>query len=138
MAGQDYLSQFGMMRAVLIVGFFAVATMLYNLTVSIYDNYQIEEHIAEFEQRNAELAHENTQKLLDLQYYTSEEYREKIAKQNLGLVHPGEEVIVIPNELLVQLSESQDVSAIDAAVLDQLSNPQKWLRFFFGANPYKS
>ena len=51
--------------------------MLYNLTVSIYANYQIEKHIAEFESRNEELRSENSQKLDDFQYYTSEEYIEK-------------------------------------------------------------
>ena len=38
--------QFNLMRLVLIVVFFVVAYMLYNLTVSIYENYQIEKHIA--------------------------------------------------------------------------------------------
>ena len=70
---ESYESQFGMMRLVLIVGFFIVAYMLYNLAVSIYENYQIEKHIAEFEARNEELQNENQQKQDDLAYYISEE-----------------------------------------------------------------
>ena len=87
MALQEYDNSFGIARILMIVGFFVVAYMLYNLTVSIYDNYQIEQHIAEFEEKNQQLAMENQKKLADFQYYTSEEYVEKIAKQNLGLIN---------------------------------------------------
>ena len=62
MLQESYDSQFGLMRLVLIVGFFIVAYMLYNLTVSIYANYQIEKHIAEFESRNEELRSEKQPK----------------------------------------------------------------------------
>ena len=74
MIPESHDNQFNLMRLVLIVGFFVVAYMLYNLTVSIYENYQVEKHIQEFETRNADLKAENNQKLADFQYYTSEEY----------------------------------------------------------------
>lgn len=137
MAEQGYEEQFGLIRLVLIVGFFVVAYMLYNLTVSIYDNYRIEQHIAEFETRNEELAEENQQKLEDFQYYTSEEYIEKIAKQNLGLIQPGEQVIVIPDEELIIRSESEDMAALSEDLRATWSNPKKWWKFIFSYNPYK-
>jgi cell division protein FtsB len=130
--------QFNLMRLVLIVGFFVVAYMLYNLTVSIYENYQIEKHIAEFEQRNEELKDENAQKLSDFQYYTSDEYVEKVAKQNLGLINPGEQVVVIPDEDLVIMSADVEDQVLADQIRASWSNPKKWWKFFFSSNPFKS
>lgn len=138
MIQESYDSQFGLMRLVLIVGFFVVAYMLYNLTVSIYENYQIEKHITEFQTRNEELLTENTQKLEDFQYYTSEEYIEKVAKQNLGLINPGEKVIVIPDEDLVTMSDDAESQMLSDEIRASWSTPKKWWKFFFSSNPYKS
>lgn len=135
---ESYDNPYGMMRLVLVVGFFVVAYMLYNLTVSIYENYQIEKHIEEFEARNAELADENRQKLEDFQYYTSDEYVEKIAKQNLGLINSGEKVIIIPDEDLVIMSQTEEDQLLSEQIRANWSNPKKWWKFFFSANPYKS
>ena len=137
MALQEYDNSFGIARILLIVGFFVVAYMLYNLTVSIYDNYQIEQHIAEFEEKNQQLAMENQKKLADFQYYTSEEYVEKIAKQNLGLINPGEKVIIIPDEDLIVLSEEEDAAAASEELRAAWPNTKKWWKFFFSYNPYK-
>lgn len=138
MLEESYDNQFNLMRLVLIVGFFIVAYMLYSLTVSIYENYQIEKHIAEFETRNAELRLENQQKLEDFQYYTSEEYVEKVAKQNLGLINPGEQVVVIPDEDLIVLSEDVQDQLVAEEIRASWSNPKKWWKFFFSSNPFKS
>lgn len=138
MPSDSYDSQFGLIRLVLIIGFFVIAYMLYNLTVSIYDNYRIEQHIAEFESRNELLTEENKEKLEDFQYYTSEQYIEKIAKQNLGLINPGEKVIIIPDEDLVILSEEEDMAAISEQIRASWPNPKKWWKFFFSYNPYKA
>lgn len=131
-------SPLDMMHLTLVVGFFVVAYMLYNLTVSIYENYQIEQHIEEFEARNQALQEENAQKLADLQYYISEEYIDKVAKQNLNLINPGEKVIVIPDEDLIVLSEDENTAALSEQIRATWSNPKKWWKFFFTANPYKS
>lgn len=138
MVTESHDNPFQLMRLVLIVGFFIVAYMLYNLTVSIYENYQIEKHIAEFEVRNAELREENAQKLSDFQYYTSEEYVEKVAKQNLGLINPGEQVIVIPDEDLIVLSEDEEEQRVAEQIRSSWSNFKKWWKFFFSSNPFKS
>lgn len=127
-----------MMRLVLVVGFFVVAYMLYNLTVSIYQNYQIERHIAEFEERNEALKKENQEKLADLQYYMSSEYIDKVAKQNLNLTNPGEQVVVIPDDSLVVLTQDEDSAALSEDIRATWSTPKKWWKFFFNFNSYKS
>ncbi len=125
------------MRFVLIIGFILLAYMLYNLTVSIYENYRIEQHIAEFQRTNEELKTENQEKLDDFQYFSSAEYIEKMAKQNLGLVNPGEKVIIIPSEDLVMESTDPEMEDLSEEIRASWSNPKKWWKFFFSYNPYK-
>ncbi|MBT5517220.1 hypothetical protein HOK22_04935, partial [Candidatus Peregrinibacteria bacterium] len=72
------------------------------------------------------------------QYYTSQEYVEKIAKQNLGLINPGEKVIIIPDEDLVILTEAEDSAALNEEIRATWSTPKKWWKFFFSYNPYKA
>ena len=85
------------------------------------------------------IAQENKQKEADYSYYSSDAYIEKFAKQNLGLVNPGEEVIVIPSSSLGSTgvvggaTDEQN----DGAGVQQLSNPQKWWKFFFDIHQEK-
>lgn len=120
-------------KMIIIVEFLVVSYLLYTLTKSVYQSYQIDQHIENFKKENDMIAQENKQKEADYSYYSSDAYIEKIAKQNLGLVNPGEEVIVIPS------SASGSTGVVGGAVeeveddvrIQPLSNPQKWWKFFF-------
>ncbi|MBD3269915.1 hypothetical protein GF376_00135 [Candidatus Peregrinibacteria bacterium] len=124
------LHQTSRLTKLIIVGeLILVSYLLYTLTVSVYKSYQIDLIVTEFEEENNRIAEENRKKTEDFEYYTSENYIEKIAKQNLGLVNPGEEVIVIPlsdqkEEVLPSVNDQENE-------LSDLSNPEKWYLFFF-------
>lgn len=128
---------FNLSRIIVIVGFVIVAYMLYSLTVSIYENYQIDVHIESFQAKNEELQAENLEKLESYQYYTSDMYIEKIAKQNLGLINPGEEVIVITEEDNDTILEAEYEETQTLAMRNSWTNTRKWWEFFFGENPFK-
>lgn len=123
-----------MAKAVILIGFILVAYMLYALTVEMYQNYQIDRHITAFEAKNDTLKRENAEKIQDLQYFTSEAYIEKIAKQNLGLINPGEEVIVLPAASDTDASVGNDV---DFGSTSSGSNFSAWWRFFFMENDFR-
>jgi cell division protein FtsB len=119
-------------KMVIIAEFFLVSYLLYSLTVSVYKSYQIDQHIKSFEEENAKIEEGNRKRSEEFDYYSSDAYIEKMAKQNLGLVNPGEEVIIIPN--------NEDITAKNGALISgggdeggssSLSNPQKWWNFFF-------
>jgi hypothetical protein len=122
---------------VIIGEFFLVSYLLYTLTVSVYKSYQIDQHIKNFEAENAKIEAENRQKSEEFDYYSSDAYIEKIAKQSLGLVNPGEEVIILPSTttgtsgIVGGTADVQDSSGQQSG-----SNAQKWWKFFFdlGAN----
>lgn len=130
-------SQHNAARLVIIIGLVLVAYMLYNLTVTIYQNHQIDVHIKNFEQKNEELRTENLQKLEDYKYYTSEAYIDKIAKQNLGLVNPGEEVIILTEGDTLSFLESEDSELTRERSMANWGNPKKWWHFIFDENPFR-
>lgn len=118
-------------KLIIVVELILVIYLLNTLTVSVYRGYQIDQVIKQFEQDNNRIADDNRKKSEDYDYFTSSNYIEKIAKQNLGLVNPGEEVIVLPASSTDQTSTSSAQNRQESAELMDLSNDQKWWLFFF-------
>lgn len=118
-------------KIILIAEFILLSYMLYVLATSLYKSYQVDRFIAAAEQENAALKQENETLAEDYEYYSSDAYKEKIAKQNFGLVRPGEEVIVLaPDDGVYLTSEEREVQA-SQQYYESLSNPRKWFLFFF-------
>ncbi len=121
-------------KVVIIVEFFLVSYLLYSLTKNVYNSYKVDKYIEDFEKENAAIEAENKQKVEDYMYFTSEEYIDKIAKQNLGLVNRGEEVLILAPELANEnLEETTDIEG-DFAKYYGKSNMQLWWEFFFEEN----
>jgi cell division protein FtsB len=120
-------------RAIIIVEFLLVSYLIYSLTKNVYNSYKIDTYIETFRSENERIAKENTQKNDDYLYFTSEEYIDKIAKQSLGLVNSGEEVIVLSEDVLSKNDEVLEGGTEDFAKDTGLSNAQKWWKFFFGS-----
>ncbi|MBU1992800.1 MAG: septum formation initiator family protein [Patescibacteria group bacterium] len=117
-------------KLIIIAEFCLVAYLLYSLTSNVYQSYQIDRYISQFEEENFRIAVENAQRSEDYAYYTSEQYVDKIAKQNLGLVNSGEEVIVIaPEDKLIAENEAEAMEEARELSIYALSNPQKWWKF---------
>lgn len=116
---------------VIIAEFFVVSYLLYTLTVSVYKSYQIDQYINNFQQENNKIAQQNREKEEEFAYVTSDAYTEKMGKQILGLVNPGEEVIVIPNSELTANDQSED--AVDNGNFQGKSsnNFQQWWKLFW-------
>ena len=130
-------------KAILIVEFVLVAYLIYSLTKNVYNSYLVDRYIADFEKQNSQLKDENQKKTSDYLYFTSQEYIDKIAKQNLNLINPGEEVVVVsPESLSYDKNNAQDYKSIldgtadkqtpvDDVKIDTRTNPQSWWDFFF-------
>lgn len=120
-------------KFVIIIEFFLVGYLVYSLTKNIYNSYQVDKYIEVFEAENVQIEAENRQKTEDYLYFTSEEYIDKIAKQNLGLVNKGEEVIILSPDILSEeiVPEETDFSG-DYALDSGMSNAAQWWDFFFG------
>lgn len=118
-------------KLILMIEFILLAYMLYVLSTSLYKSYQVDRFIRQAELENANLEKSNAMLAEDYEYYRSDAYKEKIAKQNFGLVRPGEEVIILaPNEKSYFTGEERVIQA-NQAYYESISNPKKWFLFFF-------
>ncbi|MBL4693952.1 septum formation initiator family protein [Candidatus Gracilibacteria bacterium] len=121
-----------MTKLIIVVEFMLVSYLLYSLTRNVYNSYQVDKLIDAFEVENSFISDENRQKSDDYLYFASPEYIDKIAKQNLGLVNSGEEVIILsPDVLDVDSFGETDLGGV--AIFGGHSNPVKWWQFFFRA-----
>ncbi|KKP37597.1 hypothetical protein A2483_01940 [Candidatus Peregrinibacteria bacterium RIFOXYC2_FULL_33_13] len=124
-------------KIVILLGFILILYMLYALTTKIYDNYLIDQHIKTFTTKNKNLLSENSKKLEDYQYYTSDAYIEKTAKQSLSLINPGEKVIIITENSNPTLPESELLESEKIERMKKMPNYKKWWNFFFIENQFK-
>lgn len=116
-------------KFILIGEFVLVSYMLYALSSSVYRSYQIDKHIAQFEAENQRILDENQRLSADYEYYSSLAYKEKIAKQNFGLINPGERIIIVPDGSVIAREEDV-LQQKSARKWEIMSNPRKWWTFF--------
>lgn len=120
-------------KLIIVVELILVIYLLNTLTVSVYRGYQIDQVIKEYDAENQRIEADNRQKLEDYEYFTSQNYIEKIAKQNLGLINPGEQVLILPLDTTNQAGTEGGEDSKESA-LSGFSNAQKWWIFFFDRN----
>jgi len=71
---------------------------------------------------------------LEQRYYQTDEYKELAVRQQLGLVTPGESVLILPpNSTAVKAA---DKTTTTSAVIKPvpISNFSQWMNFLFGTN----
>lgn len=118
-------------KIILIVEFILLAYMFYVLSTSLYKSYEVDRFIKEYEDQNTQLEETNNALAEDYEYYDSDAYKEKIAKQNFGLVRPGEEVIILVPDNIEKVPDDQRAAQISRQYYRGLSNPRRWFLFFF-------
>ena len=71
---------------------------------------------------------------LQKRYYETDEYKELAARESLGLVMPGESVLILPDnsEAVKQADAKGSGSGTTTVARDRTSNLEQWLNFLFG------
>ncbi len=118
-------------KLIIVVELILVIYLLNTLIVSVYRGYQIDKVINLFETENRRIEEDNRKKTEDFEYFTSQNYIDKIAKQNLGLINPGEQVIVLSSQNLPKPGQILSIEDGPDNVLVDLENKDKWWYFFF-------
>lgn len=115
-------------------GFFFFFYMFFSLATSIYQDYKLESEIDTFKNIIDHLAETADQKPADLKYLQSDQYKDRYAKENLGLLNPGEKLIILPdpNRKVEQgpVQLMTDLLSPDS-VLNK-PNREQWQEYFFG------
>lgn len=121
----------GFTKLIVIAELSLLSYLIFSLTSNVYESYRIDSYIADFEAENELLEKEIAQQNADYLYFTSPEYIDRIAKQNLGLVNAGEMVIVLSPEVFGEDEAEEVVDTGYFAVFSGSSNVQDWWEFFF-------
>ncbi len=69
---------------------------------TVQNNYGLQKQISILQQQNSVLWLENSNTYLQNQFYQTNEYLELSARQNLGLAAPGEQVLIIPQDVAMK------------------------------------
>ena len=115
-------------------GFFFFFYMFFALATSIYRDYKLETEIETFEDEINNLADRASQKPFDLKYLQSDEYKDRYAKENLGLLNSGEKLIILPDpDQNVEQGPVELMTDILSpnSVLNK-PNSRQWWEYFFG------
>lgn len=116
---------------VVVIGLLVAASWAWGSVQAMERNYALQKEV-DYKQRQLQLAKLETEKLrYERNYYQSDEYKELAVREKLGLVAPGEKVLILPpNTPNATAGEQTAVATAPRPVPE--SNFQAWVNFLFG------
>ncbi|MGH7157414.1 MAG: FtsB family cell division protein [Candidatus Saccharimonadales bacterium] len=105
---------------------------------TVQNNYELQKQISVLQQQNNLLWLENDNTYLQNQFYQTNEYLELSARQNLGLAAPGEQVMLVPQDVAMKyVDPSLDMAKVNSqANVDNrpkyAKNLEDWRDFLLG------
>ena len=125
---------FTLNNAVIVIAFAIAASWVWGSLGVMQRNYGLQKSIDQ-KQRELQLADlETTSLQLEQRYYGTKEYQELAVRQRLGLVSPGEKVLILPPNSQAAINEDKTTTTQTVTQTDQGSNIQQWINFLFGGN----
>lgn len=119
---------------VILTAFLIAAGWVWGSLQVMQRNYGLQKEV-DYKQRQLQLAELQKESLeLQKRYYQTTEYQELAARQALGLVMPGEKLLILPKNS--DAAKQADAQASDRTptppAQDGTSNLEQWLNFLFG------
>ncbi|MEP6710436.1 MAG: hypothetical protein ABJA64_01835, partial [Candidatus Saccharibacteria bacterium] len=125
---------FSLNNVVMLVAFLIAASWAWGSVAVMQRNYNLQQAVDD-KSRLLQLAQLETENLqFEQRFYNSDEYKELAVRERLGLVRPGESVLVLPpntqdaKDADVKLTNKQPASTVEP------SNFEQWANFIFGGN----
>jgi cell division protein FtsB len=116
---------------VIAVAFLIAASWVWGSLGMMQRNYSLQKEV-DVKKRQLELTELQRDKLeLQKRYYQTAEYQELAVRDTLGLVRPGEKVLILPdNSEAAKKADTPTSEVITAS--SQPSNIEQWINFLFG------
>lgn len=120
---------------VILVAFLIAAGWVWGSLQVMQRNYGLQKEV-DYKQRQLQLVQLQRDSLqLQNRYYATDEYKELALRDSLGLVMPGEKVLILPdNSAAAKAADAAaDAKTSPAPVTqEKTSNLEQWLNFLFG------
>ncbi len=110
-----------------ILGVLVAVYISFYLAQTISYNYKLKQQIGDLRGQLSELENQKQVLQYKIQYYQTDDYKEKQARAKLGLQAPGESVIILPHK-----DASVKVTEDSKKPKPQKSNWQQWVDFLAG------
>jgi len=121
-------------NVVMAVAFMIAASWVWGSLGVMQRNYDLQKDV-DYKKRQLQLADLETSSLeLEQRYYKTKEYQELAVRQGLGLVLPGEKVLILPDNSLAAKAIDQPTQTQPIGGAEAISNYQQWINFLFGTN----
>lgn len=123
---------FTMNNVVVAIALLIAASWAWGSVQAMERNYSLQKEL-NHKQRELKLTQLETDTLRYQQkYYESDEYKELAIRERLGLVQPGEKVLILPPNSATAKAVDNTVAAKEAPQKVSESNIQQWINFLFG------
>ncbi len=99
----------------IVIGLCVVGLMAFGLALSYYKNVLFDQQLISMQERNAKLKAEITAGYQNFEYLKSSQYKDKYAKESIGLLNPGEKVLIF----------TQKPEAVQVAAVGELTEEEK-------------
>ena len=118
-------------NVVIVVAFLIAASWVWGSLGMMQRNYGLQKEV-DLKKRQLQLTELQRDNLaLQKRYYQTAEYQELAVRESLGLVRPGERLLILPeNTPAAQKADAPKV--VVAAAPTQTSNIEQWINFLFG------
>ena len=113
------------------LAFLIAASWIWGSLGMMQRNYGLQKEV-DVKKRQLELVELQRDNLnLQKRYYQTAEYQELAVRESLGLVRPGEKVLILPENS--QAAKDADTTSSDVTTpVVQTSNLEQWVNFLFG------
>ncbi len=121
----------------IVAGLCVVGLMAFGLALSYYKNILFDRQLFAMQKRNHDLKLHIDSEYQKLQYLISGQYKDKYAKENIGLLNPGEKMLIITRKSApVTLNKNADLTdeekqAIYEENLRNIRILDQWRLFLF-------
>ena len=119
---------------VILTAFLIAAGWVWGSLQVMQRNYNLQKEV-DYKRRQLQLTELQKQSLeLQQRYYQTDEFRELAAREALGLVMPGEKLLILPDNSEAAKQSDKPAASTNAAATpqDKTSNMEQWLNFLFG------
>lgn len=122
----------------IVIGLTVVGFMAFGLALSFYRNVLFEKTLQDMELQNRKIAEEIARGEKDLEYFHSDQFKDKYAKENLRKLNPGEKILIIAQaqvgESVIGADSTQEQERREAAyfeLLRQMPVLEHWKLYLF-------
>lgn len=125
---------FTLNNVVIVIAFAIAAGWVWGSLGVLQRNYNLQKELDDKNRQLIVAQLDTASAKLQQRYYQTDEYKELAVRERLGLVTPGESVLILPPNSQAAINEDKTTPLVSAAPPKPVSNFQQWMNFLLGGS----